>query len=109
MRTAVRLLLVAVTVGALLFLFVIPGRTWLNQSSSTSAAQRRLRILSTENSALSTKVAQLHDPAYLEQLARQQYGLVLPGEKAYGILPVAPTTTTVAPTPPSPPTTTAAG
>ena len=101
MRRAVRLILVAVTLGAVVFLFVIPGRTWMSQRSSTAAAERRIRILSTENRALTTKVGQLHDPAYLEQLARQQYGLVMPGEAAYGILPAVVTTTTLAPAPPT--------
>jgi len=96
-RKAVRLLIVAVTVGGILFLFVLPARTWLSQGRAMSAAERRIHILSAENQALSTKVAQLHDPAYLEQIARQQYGLVMPGERAYGILPPAVTTTTLPP------------
>jgi cell division protein FtsB len=95
MRKRVKLLLALVTLGAVVFLFVLPARTWLQQSSSTGAAEHRIKVLSAENKALSTKVAQLHDPSYIEQVAREQYGLVKPGEKAFSILPPVGTTTTV--------------
>ena len=103
MRRAVRILLVAVAVGGLLFLFVLPGRTWLAQRSAMSAAQRRLELLSRENAALTKQAAELRNPAYVAQIARQQYGLVMPGEKAFGILPptASTTTTTVAPAVPA--------
>ena len=94
MRRAVRILLVVVAVGGLLFLFVLPGRTWLAQRSAMSAAQRRLELLTQENAELAKQAAQLRNAAYVEQIARQQYGLVMPGEKAYGILPPTATTTT---------------
>jgi cell division protein FtsB len=98
-RTAVRALLVAVVVGGIMFLFLWPARTWLEQSRAMSAAQRRAAVLAQENTALSNRVAQLRSTAYIEQVARQQYGLVMPGEKAYGILP--PTATTTVPPPKS--------
>jgi cell division protein FtsB len=94
-RRAVRALLVAVTLGGLLMLFVLPGRTWLEQSRAMSGAQRRAELLARENAALTERAKQLQDPAYIEQIARQQYGLVMPGEQAYGILlPTVSTTTT---------------
>jgi cell division protein FtsB len=96
-RRTVKLGLLAVALGSVLSLFVLPARTWLSQSHSTSAAERQIKILSAENHALATKVAQLHDPAYIERTAQDQYGLVMPGEEAFGILPPPPTTTTVAP------------
>ena len=94
MRRAVRTLLVAVVVGALAFLFVLPGRTWLQQRGAMASASHKLQILDQENQALSKRAAQLQDPNYLEQIARQQYGLVRPGEQSYGILPPTVTTTT---------------
>jgi cell division protein FtsB len=96
-RNAVRALLVAVVVGGIMFLFLWPARTWLEQSRAMSTAQRRESVLARENSVLTNRVAQLRSTAYIEQVARQQYGLVMPGEKAYGILPPA-ATTTVPPT-----------
>jgi cell division protein FtsB len=86
-------LLVAVVVGGILFLFLWPARTWLEQSQAMSTAQRRAAVLAQENAALSNRVSQLRSTSYIEQVARRQYGLVMPGEKAYGILPPAATTT----------------
>ena len=98
MRRAVRTLLIVVALGGLLFLFILPGRTWLQQRGAMSSAEHRLHVLNTENSALARRAAQLQSAGYVEQIARDQYGLVLPGEKAYGILPpTATTTTTTAP------------
>lgn len=94
MRRAVRLLLIAVALGGLVFLFVLPGRTWLQQRSAMSSAEHRLQVLNRENAALAKRAQQLQSSSYVEQIARQQYGLVMPGEQAYGILLPAGTTTT---------------
>jgi cell division protein FtsB len=101
MRRAVRFLLVAVALGVILFLFLLPGRTWLAQGRANAAARRQDGALTKENAALAKRIAQLQNSAYVEQLARQQFGLVMPGEQAYGILlPAATTTTTTTTTPP---------
>lgn len=97
MRRAVRTLLVLVALGGLLFLFILPGRTWLQQRSAMSSAERHLRVLDQENQALARRAAQLQSSAYVERIARDQYGLVLPNENAYGILPSGGSTTTVPP------------
>lgn len=89
-----RILLVVVGVGALVFLFVLPGRTWLQQRQAMSSAAHRLAVLNAENAALTRRAAQLQDPSYVQQIARQQYGLINPGEQAYGILLPAESTTT---------------
>jgi cell division protein FtsB len=95
MRRAVRLLLVAVAVGGIVFLFVLPGRTWLAQSRDISNAQHQVSVLSQENKELTERAAQLKSTAYVEQIAHQQYGLVMPGQTEYGILPPDETTTTL--------------
>ncbi len=98
MRRTVRILLVVVALGGLLFLVILPGRTLLAQRSAMSAAERRLQVLDAENAALAKKAQQLQSPAYVEQIARSRYGLVRPGEQAYGILPAtAPTSSTTIP------------
>ena len=48
---------------------------------------KRLHVLKTENKSLDQRVARLQDDAEIERLAREQYGLVKPGEEAYAILP----------------------
>jgi hypothetical protein len=92
-RRTVRLLLAAVAAGGIVFLFVLPGREWLGQDRGISRAEHRLSVLSQENAALSKRARQLESNPYIEQIARQEYGLVMPGEQAYGVLPPAPTTT----------------
>ena len=102
MRSAVRTLLIVVALGGLLFLFILPGRTWLQQRSAMGSAERRLHALNAENAALARRAAQLQDPAYVQQIARQQYGLVLPNEQSYGILLPTVTTTTTTTVPGAP-------
>jgi cell division protein FtsB len=85
-------------VGGILFLFVLPGREWLGQSRATSTGNHRMSVLSQENAALARRAQQLQSKAYIEQIARAEYGLVMPGEQPYGILlPPATTTTTSTP------------
>jgi cell division protein FtsB len=94
-QVTVRALLFAVTLGGVVFLFVLPGRTWLAQSRAISQAQRQSQLLGQENAALTKRVAQLQNPAYIDQIAREQYGLAPPGAEAFGIEPqpaAAPTT-----------------
>jgi cell division protein FtsB len=95
MRRAVRLALLAVVAGGIVFLFVLPGRTWLAEGRAASMAHRQDSALTRENAALAKQVAQLRNSAYLEQLARQQFGLVMPGEQAYALLPPTSPSTTV--------------
>jgi cell division protein FtsB len=73
-------------VGAL-FLFALPARTWIGQRHSLDAAARRVRVLSAENARLQQEQKLLQTDAEIERIARQQYGLVKPGEQAYAILP----------------------
>ena len=103
-RRAVKVLLAVVVVAAVLFLFGFPVRTLLQQRHQTSVAETRSRELAAENAKLTQRAAQLQTSAEIEQIARQEYGLVLPGQSAYAILPpeaAATTTTTTAPGLPS--------
>ncbi len=97
MRRAVRWALLALVVGGVVFLFVLPGRVWLAQGRASTTAHRQDTALTEENAALARRVAQLHNPAYLEQLARQEFGLVGRGERAYVLLPPTTTSTTAPP------------
>jgi cell division protein FtsB len=100
MRKAVRVLLVSVTVGGILFLFVLPGRTWLDQQRAMSKAQHQILVLTKENAELAQKASQLQSTPYIERTATQDYGLQQPGAEAFAILPpTVTTTTTTAPAP----------
>ncbi len=100
-RPLVGLLLGTVTLVVAVFLFVLPGRAYLGQRRSLNAAELRSRVLSAENAKLDRQIQQLQTDAEIERLARQQYGLVKPGEQAFAILP--PKQAPAPPAPPAPP------
>ena len=103
MRRAVWPFLLSVAVVGVLFLLVFPARTYWAQRRSLVAAETKVRVLSGENRTLDQRVATLGDDAEIERLAREQYGLVKPGEEAYAILPPpAPTTPAAKVTKPAP-------
>jgi cell division protein FtsB len=86
-RRILWLLLASVILVGALFLFLLPGRTYLGQRRSLAAAQTRVRVLAAANAKLDQRIQQLQTDAEIERLAREQYGLVKPGEEAYAILP----------------------
>lgn len=88
MRRVVWLILGAVVLLGVLLLFVLPGRTMLAQRHTLAITQSRVSALAQENAILAERVNQLQQPAQIEQIAREQYGLVLPGQQAYAIIPI---------------------
>jgi cell division protein FtsL len=101
MRTA---LFLVVLVG-LLFAFVYPTRTFLDQRAETNKARAQLEVLQAENARLARESKRLSTDSEIERLAREKYGLVKPGERSFVILPT-PTTSTApagAPTSSTPP------
>ena len=77
----------AVATIALLALYVFPTRTWLDQRTALAESSAELAELRAEREALEARVTQLDTDAEIERIARSQYGLVLPGEEAYAVLP----------------------
>ena len=77
----------------LLFAFGYPTRTFLQQRSQISATQKHLVDLERATAALSRQSQQLRGDAAVTRIAREQYGLVRPGEIPYVLVPAAPTTT----------------
>jgi cell division protein FtsB len=75
-----------VVVGAML-LMVFPTRTWLQQRSDASAAEQRLAEVEARNKELEQKALRLQTAAEIERIAREQYGLIKPGEQPYAVLP----------------------
>jgi cell division protein FtsB len=87
MRRAALLLIVALTAVGVLLLFVFPARTLLAQRHQIAATQSHIAALSRENTALAARINAMLDPAQIEQIAHEQYGLVMPGQQAYTIIP----------------------
>jgi cell division protein FtsB len=80
-------LLASVTVVGVLLLFVFPARTLLGQDRDIVATEQRIGALDHESALLKERVAALRDPATVERIARERYGLTLPGRRAFVILP----------------------
>ena len=88
-RWARPLLLAVAAVATIVVLaaYVFPTRTWLDQRAALADTERRLEALEAERGALEARVTELDSDAEIELIARSQYGLVLPGEEAYAVLP----------------------
>jgi cell division protein FtsB len=91
-----RVAIASLIVVAILFLFVFPTRSFLGQRRQIAGAQHDLSVLRAQNERLAKEAARLDTRAEVERIARKQFHMVKPGEKAYAVI-VAPTTTTTAP------------
>jgi len=87
MRLTPRAAILLIVIAGLLFALVVPLRTYVAQRAQLAKLQRQEQVLQQQNAALQVQVQQLHDPAYLEQLARQCLGMVRPGEIGFTIAP----------------------
>jgi cell division protein FtsB len=85
--------LLALTVVGFLFAFVYPTSTFLRQRSELGAAHQRLDRLEAETRRLQRASEKLKGDTEVERLAREQYGLIRPGETPYVLVPATPTTT----------------
>src|SRR5439155_22848781 len=66
---------------------VAPFRAYWVQRAQVHVLEQQARVLEGQNAALGQRIARLHDPAYLERLARECLGMVKPGETAFVIVP----------------------
>jgi len=82
-----RLFIAALVVVGILFTFANPARTWQEQRRSIAAAHERNAVLDEQSQQLQAQVELLRTDAEIERLAREEYGLVKPGEEAFRILP----------------------
>ena len=97
-RAVVSGALLSVLLVGVLFAFVYPTQTFLDQRSATTKAREQLDLLRTENAKLADATKRLGNDDEIARIAREFYGLVKPGEHPFVILP-APTTTTAPPAP----------
>jgi cell division protein FtsL len=71
----------------LMFALTVPVRSLMQQRSDVARLQREERLLQQQNGALRQQVARLHDPAYLERIARECLGMTRPGEISFVVVP----------------------
>ena len=86
-RRVRRLFVAGLVVAGILFTFANPARTWYDQRQEIAAARARNVVLDQQSRQLQERAAKLATDAEVERLARAEYGLVKPGEEAFGILP----------------------
>jgi len=86
-----RLALAALALVAILFVFVFPTRSYLAQRKQVSSAQHDVDLLKEQNDKLQAQATQLQTRAAVEQMAREQFHRVYPGEQVYDIVPGAAT------------------
>jgi len=103
-RMLVRVLIGAMAVVALLFVFVFPARTLLAQRHQTEKQKQTLELLHQQSRKLAEESRRLQNNAEVERMAREQYGFVYPGEHPYVVVPPS-TTSPPAPTSSAPATT----
>lgn len=89
MRSAVKAGLAVVVLLAAAYFFVYPARTYLGQKSAIASEQQTIAVLKAENGKLSALSKDLNSNSTIEQIARQDYGLVKPGQQAFMVLPAA--------------------
>jgi len=70
-----------------MYLFAFPTRTYLDQRSAIAAEEHTVSVLTAENGKLSAESKALRDNATIEMIAREEYGLVKPGQQAFMVLP----------------------
>jgi cell division protein FtsB len=104
-RSVVVTLLSALLLLAFLFAFVYPTRTYLKQREQIQASRERLDVLQRETIALDRDTKRLGGDAEVERVAREQYGLVRPGETPYVLVPETTPSTPTTPTTPTTPST----
>ncbi len=90
---------VAVLVATGLSLVIVSGpvQTWLAQRDLVDQREGVLEVLEEENAELAARVRDLHDPDTIEAEAREQQGMVRPGQVPYVIVPPAADSERIAP------------
>lgn len=73
---------------AVMLVGLVPFRQILNQRSAVAAAEERLVALERTNEKLVDEIAALKTPVEIERRAREDFGLVRPGETTYIVVPV---------------------
>ena len=62
---------------------VYPLRQYVSQQDRIERLEAKQQALAAENARLETERKRLQDPAYVQQLAKQDYHLVAPGEESW--------------------------
>ena len=72
---------------AVMLVGLVPFRQILNQREAVAGAEQRLDTLIEANGQLEDEIEALTTPVEIERRAREDFGLVRPGEIAYIVVP----------------------
>ena len=86
-RITGRALAFLVVVGALLVASMYPLRAYLAERSQITGLRQQVSDLERKNADYDRRIAQVHDPQYLERLARECLGMIKPGEIGFVVVP----------------------
>ena len=86
-RVVLSSVLGGLSIIAFLFAFVYPTSTYLQQRSDMRDAQHQLDRIKGASKRLELQTKRLQGDAEVERIAREQYGLVRPGETPYVLVP----------------------
>jgi cell division protein FtsB len=75
---------------AVMLVGLVPFKQILSQRQAVSDAEERFTTLVGANEHLESEIAALETPVEIERRAREDFGLVRPGEIAYIVVPVEP-------------------
>ncbi|MBX7160283.1 MAG: septum formation initiator family protein [Acidimicrobiia bacterium] len=101
-RMILPVLLVVAVLSAVVLGFVSPIRQLLAQERRIDETQSKADELDAKNQRLNERIDQLQRDTVVEQIAREELGLVMPGEEAYVLVPAPPTTAAPPTTKPKP-------
>jgi cell division protein FtsL len=84
-RSAAWLSVLLIVALAITLAGVFPFRQLLSQQRQVDTAQAQLGALQAQNAALEAEAVALQTPAEIERVAREELGLVRPGETGYAV------------------------
>ena len=90
------------TVGVLLITGVPPARQLIRQNQRINSEHEKLSALQSENDRLEMRLERLTNSDYLEKVAREELGMVQPGEISYVVVPAGAAQKKETPPPPPP-------
>ncbi|MFP5298817.1 MAG: FtsB family cell division protein [Actinomycetota bacterium] len=87
LRRGPQIVALLLVVGLLGAMAIEPTRQLLEQRRRIDGMAGDLAEIRTTNEELRSKIERLQDPDFIEQQAREQAGLVKPGESSFRVLP----------------------
>ena len=85
--SSARIAVASLVLAAALLLFVFPTRSLIAQRREISRSREDLHVIEAETDRLAEEAARLATPAEIERMAREQFHMVRPGERAFAVIP----------------------